>query len=652
MSNSRIALTLVSCAALFACSAMEDPAASTNVPRSLAKWVLVSPASPTIAPGQSVTLDVEMQDASGRNVTGQPEAWSTSDSSIATVTVDGVVTAHALGTVKIYIASGSQSAYADVNVSNAPATPHWVSVTPATAQVSVHSVLPLFATVTDASNRVVSDVPVTWTSSNSALATVDASGNVLGVAQGSLNIIAHVGNNQAMTQLRVVAASGPGTAPPPPPGPVPPPPPPASPPPASGSLYTTARPTSPHWSHISTMMTDFYYSWTNAERQWAGQHYDYSMSGSGTAWRSANPTIGHLPYALEWTVVVPNAHSAAALGTGYYSDMVGWYHSHTSYNIENAFLHIGGTTRDSTHRKVVTIWDSPRWIVNPADEGARLYQVDRFQRITANEGGAFVDEASSDMTGHTSGTLEFSSAGSFEAPQTATFAAIKRGIGNKTLMLNTAEYTKPFDRANAIAAGAVHLERMNNPMYSGIAQTWQWVEDLMSQGVLVDFVNLYDSPHVNTMASIYPKGNSSTPAGRMKMWELASYYMVVPSTPDRLTLQLENSWATPYSSMWLRAQEADIGHPVGARVLASRGTDPLGQTYALYTREMDRALVVVRVNQGWGSHLYTDGTAVTIPLPSTDQWVPLNADGTLGSPVTSITLRNVEAAILIRKSRL
>jgi hypothetical protein len=43
---------------------------------------------------------------------------------------------------------------------------------------------------------------------------------------------------------------------------------------------------------------------------------------------------------------------------------------------------------------------------------------------------------------------------------------------------------------------------------------------------------------------------------------------------------------------------------------------------------------------------------VSIPLPTTGQWVPLNADGTLGSPVSSISLRNVEATILIKKSRL
>src|SRR5450432_3541170 len=184
MSISRNALTFVGCAVLCACSAMEDPAASTSTPRSLAKWVIVSPAAPTVAPGASLALNVEMQDASGRDITGQPEAWSTSDSSIATVSSTGIVTAHAIGTAKIFIASGSQSAYADLTVSNAPPAPRWVSVAPATAQVSVRATMAFFASVTDAQGHLVSNVPVTWSSSNSAIAMVDTSGAITGVAPG------------------------------------------------------------------------------------------------------------------------------------------------------------------------------------------------------------------------------------------------------------------------------------------------------------------------------------------------------------------------------------------------------------------------------------------------------------------------------------
>jgi hypothetical protein len=510
----------------------------------------------------------------------------------------------------------------------------------------------MFANVSDAAGHLVSDMPVRWTSTNPAVAIVDSTGSVTGVTPGRTSIIAAAGTNQATAQVTVVAAASPTTPPTGPTPPAPPPPPPLQPPPGSGTLYTSYSSVSPHWQHINTMMTDFYYGWNPAERTWAGQHYDYAMSGQGSAWRAVNPTVGHLPYTLVWTVIIPNPKSQPSTGTVYYNDMVAWYHAHSSYSIEKAFLHRGGSAGDSASRAVITIWDSRRWMINPGDPGATAYQVDRFQRITANETGAFLDEASSDMTGHTTGSLEYPTGSSFEAPQTAVFAAIKRGIGSKILMLNTAEYNKPFDSLNILAAGAVHMERMNNALFSGIAQRWQWVEGFTRQSVLVDFVTLYASPYVNSIPNTYPRGNFATPAQRMKMWELASYYMVVPSSPANLALQLENEWDTPYSKLWLRAQEANIGHPLGARVLASRGTDPLGQAYQVYTRDMDRALVVMRINQGWGSHSYTDATAVTIPLPSTDQWLPLNGDGTLGAPVTSVTLRNVEAAILVKKSRL
>jgi len=76
MSISRFALSLASCAMLAACSAMTDPASSSNTPTSLARWILVSPASPTIPPGQTLRLSVRMLDSTGRDVAGQPEQWN------------------------------------------------------------------------------------------------------------------------------------------------------------------------------------------------------------------------------------------------------------------------------------------------------------------------------------------------------------------------------------------------------------------------------------------------------------------------------------------------------------------------------------------------------------------------------------------------
>jgi hypothetical protein len=647
MRTPRVLLTLSCCFALAACSAMDAPTTSqtTSPPRSLAKWVMITPATPTLAPGATLALDVVMQDASGRVLSGQPEAWSTSDSAVATVSGTGVVSAHATGAAKIFVTSGTQSAFADITVSTAAPAPRWVSVNPGSATVQVRQTLALFAMVTDAGSHLVTDVPVTWTSANPAIATIDTTGAVTGVAAGAVNIVVRAGTNQSTAQVTVIPAAVVVAPAPPPPAPV-------TPPVSSGSLYGSYSSTSPHWPHIRTMMTDFYYGWTSAERTWAGQHYDYAMSGSGTAWLAGNPTVGHFPYTLEWTVIIPGA-AHDGLTTVYYADMVAWYRAHPSLSLESAFLHRAGASRDSAGRAVVSIWGSARWMVNPADAGAREYQADRFTRIVANEGGAFVDEAGSgDMLGRIRGTQEYPTSDAYVPAQTAAFAAIKRAMGTKVLMLNTAEYRTDFDRANAVAAGAAHMELINNPLSANMPSNWQWIESLVNSGVFVDMVAAYSTTYANSIPTTFPHGNSATSAQRMKLWELASYYLVVPSNPALLALQLENAWNVPYSSMWLRAQEANIGHPVGARVFASRGTDPLGQAYVVYTREMDRALIVVRVNQGWGAHSYIDGTAVTIPLPTTDQWLPLHADGTLGAAVTSVTLRNVEAAILVKGSRL
>jgi hypothetical protein len=418
---------------------------------------------------------------------------------------------------------------------------------------------------------------------------------------------------------------------------------------APASLYTDYSPTSPHWTHITTMMTDFYYGWTPTERAWAGAHYDLAMSGSGSAWRAVNPTVAHIPYALLWTTIA--TPSSPSLGTGYYIDMKSWYAAHRQYTLEKAFLHQVGTARDSAHRAPVTIWGSKRWAINPSDAGAIAYSVDRLQRVTSGESGVFLDETATGSWGnYLKPTQEVPNSAAYSAAFASLLGAVRRGLGTKMIMLNTSAYQTTADRLDAVAAGAVHLESDNDFKYSGMIDRWKWIESLNSSGIFVDFVTGHSTPEVTAMGSSYPRGNSATSAQRAKLWELASYYMVVSATPKLLALQLENLWSNPYSTLWIRAQEANIGHPLASRVQTKTGVDPLGNSYILYTRDFGRALVVLRLQQGWNAASYTDGTAISYALPSGQKWLPLNADGTVGAAVTSIRLRNSEAAILLKGS--
>lgn len=420
----------------------------------------------------------------------------------------------------------------------------------------------------------------------------------------------------------------------------------------SGSLFSGYSPTSSHYQHIRTMMTDFYYAWTSAERDWAGKHYDAAMSGARDAWKAVDPSGVQIPYSLEWSTVVPGQQGDNLLNV-YYSDMKSWYASHTQYRLEDAFLHVAGAARrDSASRVVVKIWDTNRWLMNPADPGNRAYQVDRYRRGTANTEGAFIDEAGSGgITPFIKNVAEFPNPVDYQAPFTSLLAEIRQGIGNKILMLNASEYHADWDLANIRAAGAVQLENFNNPMYSGMPSRWGWVDQLLADGVTVDLVPVYSSEWVTRHSSLYPAGGIyATSAQRLKMWELSSYYMSVGATPDRFYLTLENTWDAPYSSLWLKAQEANIGHPRAPRSVFATGTDPVGKSYTVYGRDFDRALVLVRGQTGWSTQSYGSETAARVTLPSGEQWLPLHADGTLGAPVTSVSLRNSEAMILIKKS--
>lgn len=418
---------------------------------------------------------------------------------------------------------------------------------------------------------------------------------------------------------------------------------------APASLWSGYSTQSKHWPHIRTMMTDFYYSWTPTERAWAGAHYDYAMSGSGAAWRTANPTVGHLTYALLWNMLA----NGSSLATGYYSDMVSWFAAHPQYPLEKAFVHKAGAPFNSSGRDYY-MWGANRLAINPKDPGAIAYTVSRVQRLAAADGGLFFDEASSgDMNAHLGNMQEFSSRMAYVAAVGDLLRAVKSAVGSKMVMLNTAEYMTPLDSINAVRAGAVHLEMFNSFRETGMFVRWQWVSHLANVGVFVDMVSAESSPDIARL-TFYPRGNSATNVQRAKLYELASYYMTVPtSTSARMpALQLENTWAVPYSTLWIKAQEANIGRPVTPMWQSSTGTDPLGQRYIIYARDFERARIILRLQQGWGAQNYTDATAITINLPNDERWIPLNADGTVQSAIDLLHLRNSEAVILLRGSRM
>lgn len=168
-------------------TAAEIYAIENNIPFTLlysgprVTGVTLDKTSVTIEKGktQSLTATIAPSNAENKRV-----SWSSSNTSVATVDKNGVVTAKANGkaTITVKTNDGEKTAACTVTVKTSVTS---VSLNKATASIVVKKTLQLSATVnpSTASNKNVS-----WSSSNTSVATVNNSGLVTANATGSANI--------------------------------------------------------------------------------------------------------------------------------------------------------------------------------------------------------------------------------------------------------------------------------------------------------------------------------------------------------------------------------------------------------------------------------------------------------------------------------
>ncbi|HVH69064.1 MAG TPA: Ig-like domain-containing protein [Gemmatimonadales bacterium] len=178
--------------------------------------VTVTPATANLQPGQTVQLTATPKDASGNPLTGRAVTWSSNNASVATVSSSGLVTAVAVGSATITATSEGQGGTAAVTIANVPVAS--VTVTPASASVNEGATVQLTATPKDANGNPLSGRVITWSSSNTSVATVTSSGLVRGVVAGAATITATSegqSGSSAITVVHVPVASvsvGPASA--------------------------------------------------------------------------------------------------------------------------------------------------------------------------------------------------------------------------------------------------------------------------------------------------------------------------------------------------------------------------------------------------------------------------------------------------------
>ncbi len=164
--------------------------------------VTVQPQGPSIVQGANVQLSATVRDVNGNVVTDRLVTWSSSSTTQAVVSATGIVTGVGPGVVVITATSEGKSGTTTVTVIQVPVAS--VTLSPASVSVRTSKTATLTATVKDSLGNVVTNRPITWSSSNNAIATVNA-GVVTGVAIGSATITATAEGKSGTATISVTA---------------------------------------------------------------------------------------------------------------------------------------------------------------------------------------------------------------------------------------------------------------------------------------------------------------------------------------------------------------------------------------------------------------------------------------------------------------
>ncbi len=172
---------------------------NTNAPVVAVTGVSVSPATATVGLGTTQQLNVAIAPA---NATNQNVTWTSSNTAVATVNASGLVTAVAAGTAAITVKTvdGNKTATSAITVAAIPVSS--AAVSPASASLYAGNTQQLSVTISPAN---ATNKNVTWSSSNSAVATVNSSGLVTAVSAGTATITATTqdGNKTASAAITV-----------------------------------------------------------------------------------------------------------------------------------------------------------------------------------------------------------------------------------------------------------------------------------------------------------------------------------------------------------------------------------------------------------------------------------------------------------------
>ena len=189
-----LALALV----VLATACGEDPVEPPPVPTT----VTISPETAALVSlGESVQLTATVRDQHGQVMTGVSVTWWSRDASVVTVSSGGLVTAEGNGTAVVEASAGNAVGTAEMTTQQEPAE---VRVSPlAEPLVALGDTARLTAEALDANGHAIEGAEFTWSSGDETVATVEGTGLVTAVANGSTSIMAAVEDVSGSAEVTV-----------------------------------------------------------------------------------------------------------------------------------------------------------------------------------------------------------------------------------------------------------------------------------------------------------------------------------------------------------------------------------------------------------------------------------------------------------------
>ncbi|HXZ80502.1 MAG TPA: Ig-like domain-containing protein [Terriglobales bacterium] len=166
--------------------------------------ITVSPPSPSLLKGGTQQFSASGVFDNGQTKTLSDITWTSSNLQVVTISSTGLATAVATGSATISATSGGITGSTTVSVVSSPLNS--IQISPQNPSISLSSQpTQQFSAVGTFNDGTTKDVTssVTWTSSNTAVATITTSGLAQGVASGSTTITASSGTVTASTTLQV-----------------------------------------------------------------------------------------------------------------------------------------------------------------------------------------------------------------------------------------------------------------------------------------------------------------------------------------------------------------------------------------------------------------------------------------------------------------